>query len=448
MTNLVVVGAQWGDEGKGKIVDYISDKYDVVVRYNGGNNAGHTVGVGEEIYKFHLVPSGIVSGKECIIGNGVVIDPGVILGEIDGLEKRGVNTDNLYLSSNAHVIMPYHKTFDGIKGGKIGTTGRGIGPVYEDKAARIGIRIEDLLLSEDELCAKIAPALKEKNFLLEHMYGKEPFDPMEIAREYVNHGKRLEKYVRDTPGLLNDFMDNGLDVIFEGAQGAFLDPDHGTYPFVTSSNPVAGAACAGSGIGPLDIGDVIGVTKAYITRVGGGPFPTELGDPESDDFMNEKEGDRFTEEEVRRMTSSNDAYLMGKAIRLDGKEYGTTTGRPRRVGYPDFVLLQRARDLNSVKEWAVTKLDVLGGKTFKVATRYDEDSGAPVYTETFDWPEIDNDGRERMIRDGFDSMPDGMQDYLIRMAEFTETPVEIASIGPMRRDTVTRNVLDRTRTYL
>jgi len=452
MTNIIVAGMYWGDDGKGKIVDYLAENegFDAVVKPNGGNNAGHTVYV-EKAYKFHLIPSGIVSGKICIIGNGVVVDPEVLLWEIENLEKEKISTDNLFLSSTAHVIMPYDKKLDGIRGGKIGTTGRGVGPTYERKARRTGIRVEDLLLSEDGLCKKIETDLEDDNFLLEHKYKQKPFDARELAKEFKEHGERLRKYIRNTPRLLIGLMNGGKNVIFEMAQGRGLGIDHGTnYPYVTSSNVVAGAACTGSGIGPLKMNRVVGVVKGYPTRVGHGYFPTELGNPESEEFKKESKDDKFTEEEIKEMIASGDEYLIGKAIRVIGKEYGTTTGRPRRTGYPDWAVLLDSRDVNSVSDWAVTKLDVLGGIKFRVATEYEEQNGVlvPVYTETFEWPEINDEGKERMVKDGFDAMDEGIQAYLIKMAEFTKIPVSIASIGAEREYTVTRDVLERTSKYL
>ncbi len=417
MTNLVVVGSQWGDEGKGKIVDMLAHQYDVVARYNGGHNAGHTVKVGDEVYKLHHIPSGIISGKVCVVGNGVLVDPRIFFDEIDGLEKRGVSTDNLYVSSRAHVILPYHQKLDAITGGKVGTTGRGIGPAYADKMCRTGIRVEDLLLGEDELFGKIDDALEDKNFLMEKKYGLAPLDPREIAKEYAEYGKRLRKHVKDTAKLLTGCMKKGSNIIFEGAQGTLLDIDHGTYPFVTSSNSTAGGACTGCGIGPRKIDQVIGVAKAYVTRVGNGPFPTE----------------RFDE--------------WAEEISKDGVEIGTTTGRKRRVGEPDFAILEYARDINSVDHWAVTKLDVLGGKQFRVAVEHAREGYAarPKYGErVFGWEKIGEEQKSKIIRDGFDAMPEGMKEYLIETARFTGVPVEIASIGAGREETVTKNVLERT----
>jgi adenylosuccinate synthase len=418
MTNLIIVGAQWGDEGKGKIVDMLAPDFDVVARYNGGHNAGHTVKVGDEVYKLHHIPSGIISGKMCVIGNGVLIDPKIFFQELEGLDRRGIKTDNLYVSSRAHAILPYHPVIDGVTGGKIGTTKRGIGPAYSDKMCRIGIRLEDLLLAEDQLYERIACSLDDKNFLIEKKYGFAPLYPREIAREYAEYGKRFRKHVKDTARLLTECMKKGSNIIFEGAQGTLLDIDHGTYPFVTSSNSTAGGACTGCGIGPRKIDKVIGVAKAYVTRVGNGPFPTERFD-------------EWAEEVVK-----------------DGDEFGTTTGRKRRVGEPDFAILEYAKDRNSVDHWAIMKLDVLGGKEFRIAIEHDainEYGAKPKYSErVFGWERIGEEQRRKIIGDGFDAMPEGMKEYLIETARFTGVPVEIASIGAGREETVTRNVLERT----
>src|SRR6476620_7794925 len=311
MPGLVVVGAQWGDEGKGKVTDLIAEKADVVIRYQGGNNAGHTIVRGDDVYKFHLIPSGILyPGKLCLIGNGVVVDPKVIIEEIAGLHARNVDTGGLRFSANAHLIMPYHMLLDHAgeaKLGKlqIGTTRRGIGPCYADKAARLGIRVQDLL-DEKILKKKIVAAMEPKRLSL-RPYAKSPeLDLQSMTEDYLTYGHRIEQYIADTARLTWDALDAGGNVIFEGAQGTLLDIDHGTYPFVTSSNPVSASACTGTGVGPKDIDEVWGVAKAYATRVGAGPFPSELDDD------------------------------LGNQIREAGGEYGTTTGRARRVGWVDL----------------------------------------------------------------------------------------------------------------
>src|SRR5438067_2618093 len=318
MPSIVIVGAQWGDEGKGKVTDLLAERADAVVRFQGGNNAGHTIVRDDGVeWKLHLIPSGILyPGKTCVIGNGVVIDPRVLTDELDGLRRRGVDVSGLRISANAHLIMPYHLLLDLAgeqKLGKleIGTTRRGIGPCYADKAARLGIRMQDLL-DPKILRKKISAALEPKRLTL-RPHAKDPrLDLHAMVEEYVTYGHRLEQYIADTSRLATEYLDAGRTVLFEGAQGTMLDIDHGTYPFVTSSNPVAGAACIGSGVGPKDIDEIWGVTKAYSTRVGAGPFPTEIDGPMADD------------------------------LRERGGEYGTTTGRPRRVGWLDLVALRYA----------------------------------------------------------------------------------------------------------
>ena len=346
MPGIVVVGAQWGDEGKGKVTDLLAERADAIVRFQGGNNAGHTIVRNGQTWKLHLMPSGILHpGKLCVIGNGVVIDPKVLTDELDELRRRRVDTTSLRISANAHLIMPYHLMLDHAgeaKLGKlqIGTTRRGIGPCYADKAARLGIRVQDLL-DEKILKQKIIAALEPKRLSL-RPYAKDPrLDLQAMTEEYLTYGHRLERYVADTSRLVLDQLDADQLVVFEGAQGALLDIDHGTYPFVTSSNPIAGAACIGAGVGPKDIDEVWGVTKAYGTRVGAGPFPTELDGPFADE------------------------------LRERGGEYGTTTGRPRRVGWIDLVALRYAARINSLTALAITKLDVLSSlPTLRLCTRY------------------------------------------------------------------------------
>ncbi|MGM0501453.1 MAG: adenylosuccinate synthase, partial [Bacillota bacterium] len=334
MSTTVVVGTQWGDEGKGKITDMLCQEADVVGRYQGGNNAGHTVVVEDNEYKLHLIPSGILyEDTKCIIGNGVVIDPKVLIEELDNLADRGIEAENLYLSSKAHVIMPYHRILDKAeenrKGdGKIGTTGKGIGPVYRDKIGRFGIRLEDLL-DQETFAAKVKEIVELKNLILEKVYGLDPVDADEIIEEYLGYAEQLESYIVDSSLMVNQQIDQGKNVLFEGAQGTLLDIDHGTYPFVTSSNPTSGGVCSGSGVGPTKIDNVLGVVKAYTTRVGEGPFPAEL------------------ENEV------------GQHLRKKGHEFGTTTGRPRRCGWFDAVIVKYAARINGLTGLAITKLDVL-----------------------------------------------------------------------------------------
>ena len=336
MPGIVIIGAQWGDEGKGKITDLLAERADVIVRFQGGNNAGHTIVRDGETWKLHLMPSGILHrGKLCVIGNGVVIDPKVLTDELDELRRRGIDTSGLRISANAHLIMPYHMLLDHageIKLGKlqIGTTRRGIGPCYADKAARLGIRVQDLL-DEKILKKKIVAALEPKRLSLRDFQRDPRLDLQAMTDEYLTYGHRIKGYIADTTRLVLERLDADEMVVFEGAQGTLLDIDHGTYPFVTSSNPVAGSACIGAGVGPKDIDEIWGVTKAYSTRVGAGPFPTELEGPLADE------------------------------LRERGGEYGTTTGRPRRVGWLDLVALRYAARINSLTALAITKLDVLSG---------------------------------------------------------------------------------------
>jgi adenylosuccinate synthase len=422
MPGIVIVGAQWGDEGKGKITDLLAERADVVVRFQGGNNAGHTIVRNGQTYKLHLMPSGILHpNKLCIIGNGVVIDPKVLGDELDELRRRGVDTSSLKISANAHLIMPYHMMLDDAgeaKLGKlqIGTTRRGIGPCYADKAARLGIRMQDLL-DEKILKQKIVAALEPKRLSL-RPFAKDPrLDLQGMSDEYMTYGHRLERYVADGSRLVLDRLDEGHMVLFEGAQGALLDIDHGTYPFVTSSNPVAGAACIGAGVGPRDIDEVWGVAKAYSTRVGAGPFPTELDGPQGDE------------------------------IREKGGEYGTTTGRPRRVGWLDLVALRYAARLNSLTALAITKLDVLSGiPTLKVCTSYRGPEGAEFdhfpyhqsilhhctgkYIEMSGWSEDVTECRSE------DDLPAAARDYLQFVADFVKVPVALIGVGPGRDEVI------------
>ena len=422
MPGIVIVGAQWGDEGKGKIVDLLAERADAVVRFQGGNNAGHTI-VREGVeWKFHLIPSGILyAGKRCIIGNGVVIDPKVLIGEIHALRARRVDVSGLKVSANAHVIMPYHLLLDQAgeaRLGKlqIGTTRRGIGPAYSDKAARLGIRIQDLL-DEKILKKKITAAL-EPNRLALRPYALDPsLDLHAMTEQYVSYGRQLSEYIADTSRLVWDSLEQDRLVLFEGAQGAMLDIDHGTYPFVTSSNPIAGAACVGAGVGPRDIDEIWGVCKAYTTRVGAGPFPTELTDE------------------------------VGERIRETGGEYGTTTGRPRRTGWLDLVALRYATRLNTLSALAITKLDVLTSlDQLMVCTRYLGAEGAVFedfpyhqsvlhhatgeYTELEPWSEEIGECRSE------EDLPQAARDYLSYIADFIGVPVALIGVGPGREQTI------------
>ncbi|MDR3557078.1 MAG: adenylosuccinate synthase [Syntrophobacteraceae bacterium] len=423
MANVIVVGAQWGDEGKGKIVDLLSQQADCIVRFQGGNNAGHTLVVNGEKHIFHLVPSGILhKGKKCMIGNGVVLDPRVLLEEFDSLARAGlaVTPDNLLISLYTHVIMPYHQAIDLArekKKGKtaIGTTGRGIGPCYEDKVGRNGIRVHDLL-NPAIFSEKLTRNLEEKNFLLKNFLDDKPLDPAPILDEYLAYGERLRPFAGNVSLELQQAQQAGRNILFEGAQGTLLDIDHGTYPYVTSSNTVAGNACCGAGIGPTAIDSVIGVVKAYTTRVGGGPFPSELLDE------------------------------TGELMRSVGGEFGATTGRPRRCGWLDMVALKSSVRLNGLCGLAVTKLDVLSGiPVLKIAVSYncrgrkldfvpaeldDLENCEPVFEEFPGWTE--DVGNVRTWSD----LPENARKYLSAMEQLSGVPVQIVSVSPSREATI------------
>ena len=420
MSSVVVVGTQWGDEGKGKITDYLSEKAEVVARYQGGNNAGHTIVFGGTKYKLHLIPSGIFyKDKVCVIGNGMVIDPKALVEELAYLHERNIDTSNLRISNRAHVILPYHLKLDIVEeerkgANKIGTTKKGIGPAYMDKAARIGIRIADLL-DKEEFEAKLERNLLEKNRLFEKYYEVDGFTKEEILDEYYGYGQQVAKYVVDTSVVLNDALDEGRRVLFEGAQGVMLDIDQGTYPFVTSSNPIAGGVTIGSGVGPSKINHVVGVSKAYTTRVGDGPFPTELQDE------------------------------IGDRIREVGNEYGTTTGRPRRVGWFDSVVVRHARRVSGLTDLSLNSIDVLTGiKTLKICTAYKyngeiiEEFPAslkilaqcePVYEELPGWDEDITGVRS------LNELPENARHYIERVTQLTGIPLTIFSVGPDRNQT-------------
>jgi len=421
MSTVVVVGTQWGDEGKGKITDFLAESAEVVARYQGGNNAGHTIIFDGKKYKLHLIPSGIFyKDKICVIGNGMVIDPKALIEELKYIHSFGFSTKNLKISDRAHVIMPYHIKLDNVEedsrgSNKIGTTRKGIGPAYMDKAARIGIRIADLL-DREEFTRKLERNLAEKNMLLEKMYNTAGFDLNEILEEYLGYAEIIRPYVTDTSVVLNDAIDRGSRVLFEGAQGVLLDIDQGTYPFVTSSNPIAGGVTIGSGVGPTKIHQVIGVAKAYTSRVGDGPFLTELKDE------------------------------IGDHIREVGAEYGTTTGRPRRVGWFDSVVVRHARRVSGVTGLAITKLDTLTGlDTLRICTAYKYNGQIiesfpanlnvlskcePIYEELPGWKE-DISG-VRSIND----LPENARHYIERITQLTGIPLSIFSVGPDREQTV------------
>ena len=423
MANVVVVGTQWGDEGKGKIVDFLTERADIVVRFQGGNNAGHTLYVGGKQIILHLIPSGILyEDKRCMIGNGVVVDPKVLLEEIDNLKQLGISIDpnRLIISEKANLIMPYHRALDlareEAKGKKkIGTTGRGIGPCYEDKVARKGIRAIDLKYPED-LMIKIEENVKEKNFYLTQFLNAEPVDSKAIFDDYMNMAKMLLPYIKDVSVELDKAIKDDRKILFEGAQGIHLDIDHGTYPFVTSSNTVAGAASSGSGIGPGYLHHVIGVVKAYTTRVGSGPFVTELNDE------------------------------RGEYIQKRGQEFGATTGRRRRCGWLDLVMVMDSKRLNGLNSLAITKLDVLTGlERLMICTKYSLDGELiytrpaslkdisrcePVYEELPGWDQDISGVRS------WDQLPKSAKKYLRFIEEMTDIPISLVSVGASREQTI------------
>ncbi|MFA5700529.1 MAG: adenylosuccinate synthase [Desulfuromonas sp.] len=423
MANVVVVGAQWGDEGKGKVVDIYTERAQAVVRYQGGNNAGHTLVVGDEKTVLHLIPSGILhKGKKCIIGNGVVLDPKVFLQELEGLKAKGYLQDEsqLVIDRNVHIIMPYHKEIDIARENKpgerrIGTTGRGIGPTYEDKVGRRGIRLIDLI-NPERFSAKLKELLPEKNFFLEHFLKQAPLDEQQILDEYLGYGEKLKRFVGNSSVLLEECRVKGENILFEGAQGSLLDVDHGTYPYVTSSSTIAGGATIGAGFGPRFIDEVIGISKAYVTRVGEGPFPTELDDE------------------------------VGEKLRQAGAEFGATTGRPRRTGWFDAVALREAVRTNGLTGLAITKLDVLDKfESIKICTAYSykgemlrdfpPDSHIlsqckPIYEEIDGW------NTDISAATTYADLPQLTRDYLAKLEEICTCPVVLASVGPRRDQTI------------
>lgn len=421
LANVIVIGAQWGDEGKGKITDLLSRSADVVVRYQGGVNAGHTVVVRDRTFKLHLIPSGILYPKtQCIIGSGTVIDPKVLIEEIDQLEALGISSANLYISQTAHVTMPYHRLIDQAsedKRGKhkIGTTKRGIGPTYADKSERAGIRIIDLLDTEG-LPKLLTRSVKAKNEILEKLYNLEPLNPEDVIEQYLKHADRLRSHVVDSSLKIDQAVKSRKNILFEGAQGTLLDLDHGTYPYVTSSNPISGGACVGAGVGPTIIDRVIGVAKAYTTRVGEGPFPTELHDE------------------------------IGTLLGDRGAEFGTTTGRRRRCGWFDAVIGRYAVRINGLDCLAITKLDVLDSlEEIKVCVAYDVDGEKchhlpsstsqfakcrPLYKTLPGWKQSTEECRN------LDDLPQKALDYLKFLAELMEVPIAIVSLGASRDQTI------------
>ena len=421
MSTVVITGTQWGDEGKGKIVDYLAQQADTVVRFQGGSNAGHTVAVNGEEYKLRLLPSGILyKGTHCVIGNGVVVDPQCMLEEMDAMLAKGIDVSGIRLSNRAHVVLPYHKIIDGIgdegRGeNKIGTTKRGIGPCYIDRDDRIGIRVCDLI-DKEEFAKKLAEILPSKNLILEKIYNHSPLDYNEILNEYNTYAERLKPYVCDTIALINEEIDAGRKILFEGAQATMLDIDYGTYPYVTASHPISGGVTVGAGVAPKKIGNVVGVVKAYCTRVGDGPFPTEQ--------LNE----------------------IGDKLREAGHEFGTVTGRPRRTGWLDACVVRYAGLLSGIDYMAVTRLDILDGfDQIKMCINYKYNGEIineipaslkilakvePVY-ETFDGWKTDIS----KIRN-YDDLPINAKKYLQRMAEVTNMKIGIVSVGPNRDQTI------------
>ncbi len=417
---VVLVGAQWGDEGKGKMTDYLAAGADIVVRYQGGANAGHTLVVSEVEHRLHLIPSGILAGRMSVIAHGMMVDPGLLLEELERMEAAGCDLSLLRISDAAHLIMPYHKIFDAEEerlrqSHRLGTTGRGIGPAYRDKAARWGLRIADLLTPES-FAEKVQLQLRRVNPLLEKVYGVEPLDPAAITRQYLQYAEQLRPHICDTVLLLNRSLEQGARLLFEGAQGTMLDVDLGTYPYVTSSNPTAGGVCTGTGVPPTSLSRVMGVTKAYTTRVGGGPFPTEL------------------------------KGQIGDSIRQRGREYGTATGRPRRCGWLDSVLLRHSVRVNGLDGICLTKIDVLSGmEEVKIAATYTHRDAVldeyppdqvvfsacqPEYVALEGWDE-DISGASR-----FTDLPRAVRSFVRTVEELAGAPVTHISVGPGREQTL------------
>jgi adenylosuccinate synthase len=417
MPSVAIIGCQWGDEGKGRVVDLLSNRVDMVVRFQGGDNAGHTVVKGDDEFKLHLIPSGILYPDViCVIGNGVVLNPEVLIEELNDLESKGINTDNLRISSNAHLIMPYHIILD--KAGehrlgksKIGTTHKGIGPVYADKALRMGIRAQDLQ-DLKIFKTKLEESLKLNNKIIEKIYGLKPLDTDEVFDKYRQYGDRIRKYIVNTTSLISEALDNNKKVMFEGAQGTMLDIDHGTYPYVTSSSTIAGGVCVGAGIGPSRLDEILGVAKAYTTRVGSGPFPTE------------------------------ESSKIGDYLREKGHEYGTTTGRPRRCGWMDAVILKYSIMINSIDSIALTKLDILSGlEKVKICTGYKYNGKiyhempchqtilhkcTPIYEEYQGWDE------DISRIKNFEDLPKQARDYIRNIEKIVKVTISMVSVGAER----------------
>lgn len=424
MSSVVVVGTQWGDEGKGKITDFLSEKADVIARYQGGDNAGHTIKFGGVTYKLHLIPSGIFSSEKIsVIGNGVVINPKALVQELAYLHEKGIKTDNLRISDRAHVILPYHIQLDQLQedskgANKIGTTIKGIGPAYMDKVSRVGIRIADLL-DKELFEERLRVNLEEKNRLFTKLYDSTAIEFEAVFEEYYQYGQEIRKYVTDTSVILNDALESDKNVLFEGAQGVMLDIDQGTYPFVTSSNPVAGGVTIGTGVGPSKIDKVVGVCKAYTSRVGDGPFPTELQDE------------------------------IGQRIRDIGKEYGTTTGRPRRIGWFDTVVMRHSKRVSGITNLSLNSIDVLSGlKTVKICTAYERNGEeilrypaslkelsecTPIYEEMPGWEEDITNCHT------LEELPDNARNYVQRISDLVGVRISTFSVGPGREQT---NILE------
>ena len=425
MPATVIVGLQWGDEGKGKTTDFLAEQVDYVVRYQGGDNAGHTIVLGDEVFKLHLVPSGVLYPHIVpIIANGVVVNPATLLTELGMLAERRVDVSRVRVSRNAHVILPYHVALDGamearLASAAVGTTHRGIGPAYADRAWRTGIRMEDLL-DEATLRSKLERVLPDRNVILREAYGAETFDLDDLVARGAEWGDRLRDRIVDTTDLIQQALGRGEYILFEGAQGTLLDLDHGSYPYVTSSNPIAGGACTGGGIGPLQVDEVIGVAKAYSTRVGAGPFPTELKDE------------------------------VGEGIATRGREVGTTTGRRRRVGWFDALTVRFAVEINSVSSIMLNKLDILSGlDEVRICVAYDIEGervvrwpasadalgrARPVYETLPGWPESIHDARSLA------DLPDAARRYLARLEELARVPIHLVSVGPERTQTIVRSI--------
>ena len=460
--NSIVVGAYWGDEGKGKIVDLLASDADWVVRYNGGDNAGHTIIADSKKVVLHLLPSGVLQGKNVLIGPDVFFNPASFLKDLNHVKESGFEIKGkILIDGRANVIMPYHVMLDRAEGGKIGSTKRGIGPAAKDKADRnANIRVSDMLVPHFFEKVKSIVEDKKEELVRKGILKKEK-DAAKYAQRccevYSVYASRIKKYVENCCYVLNDQIRRGKKIIFEGAQGTLLDVVHGTKPFVTSSNTTAGGSAANTGIDVRSF-KVIGIVKAYPTRVGEGPFPTELGSYE--DVKKESRDYRLSFEDKKKI-AEGDASLLGRMIRLDGGEYGATTGRPRRTGFPDFVALKYSAIVNGIDEWVITKIDVLSGKGFKAAVSYRKRSVVtqrfpinlegwiPQYSgKEYFWPKMSEDERMKACSKGYDILPKGMKDYVRDVVKYTKVPVRMISIGPEREMTVIRNVLKKTKEYL